>query len=52
MAQANKHSCNEFDFSMVFTIKGTVEDWSDEFQDIDFKNTKASDFPNEDCSTR
>ena len=52
MAQANKHSCNEFDFSMIFTIKNTGEGWSDEFQDIIYKNTKASDFSNKDCSTR
>ena len=39
-------SCNEFDSSMIFTSKNTIGGWPDEFQDIVFKNTKASDFSN------
>ena len=27
---------------MIFPIKNTIGGWSDEFEDIDFKNTKAS----------
>ena len=46
MTQANTQSCNEFDFFGVFTIKNTNGGQTDEFQDIVFKNTKASNFSN------
>ena len=39
-------SCNEFEFSVIFTIINTIGAWPDEFQDIVFQNTKASDFSN------
>ena len=29
---------------MIFAIKDTIGGWPDEFQDIVFKETKASDF--------
>ena len=31
---------------MIFAIKDTIGGWPDEFQDIVFKETKASDFSN------
>ena len=37
---------NEFDFSMVFTTKGTIRVWPDGFKDIIFKNTEAFDILN------
>ena len=46
MTQANTQSCNEFDFSGIFTIKNTIEGQTNPFQDIAFKNTKASNFSN------
>ena len=36
ITKANTQSCNEFDSSMVFTIKNTIEGWPDKFQDIAF----------------
>ena len=44
MTPANTQSCNQFDSSMIFTIKNIVGGWPDKFQDIVFKSTKASDF--------
>ena len=44
--KANAQSCNEFDSSMIFTIKNIIWGWPDKFQDIVFKNTKDSDFSN------
>ena len=43
MTKANTQSCNEFDSSMIFTIKNTIGDWPDKFQSIASKSTKASD---------
>ena len=31
---------------MIFTIKNTISGWPDEFQDIVFENTKASEISN------
>ena len=31
---------------MIFTIKNTIRGWPDEFQDIVFENTKASEISN------
>ena len=33
--------------SMIFTTRSTIGDWPDKFQDIVFKNTKASDLSND-----
>ena len=44
MTPANMQSCNQFDSSMIFTIKNIIGGWPDKFQDIVFKSTKASDF--------
>ena len=43
MTKANMQSCNEFDSSMIFTIKNTIGDWPDKFQNITSKSTKAFD---------
>ena len=43
MTKANTQSCNEFDSSMIFTIKNTIGDWPDKFQNIVSKSTKAFD---------
>ena len=43
MTKANTQSCNEFDSSMIFTIKNTIGDWPDKFQNIASKSTKAFD---------
>ena len=43
MTKANRQSCNEFDSSMIFTIKNTIGDWPDKFQNIVSKSTKAFD---------
>ena len=46
MTMADTQSCNEFESSMIFTIKVTTGGWFDKVQDIVFKNTKASYFVN------
>ena len=46
IAKASTQSCNEFDSSTIFTIKSIIGGWPDKFQDIVFKNTKASNFSN------
>ena len=47
MTNANTQFSNKFDSSISFTIKNTIGGWSDKFQDIVFKNTKASNFSND-----
>ena len=37
---------------MIFTIKNTIRGQPDEFKDILFKNTEASKFYGQDCSTK
>ena len=44
MTHANLWSYNELDSAMIFPIKNTTGGWTDGFQDIDFKNTKASKY--------
>ena len=43
VTKTNTLSCNKFDSSMISTIKDIIGGWPDKFQDIVFKNTKASD---------
>ena len=43
MTKANTQFCNDFDSSMIFTIKNIIGGWPDKFQDIIFKSTKGSD---------
>ena len=46
MTKANTQFCDNFDSSMIFTIKSIIEGWPDKFQDIVFKSTKGSDISN------
>ena len=46
MTKANSPSCNDFDSSMILTIKSTIGVWPDKFQDTVFKNTKDSEIFN------
>ena len=46
LAKANMQSCNKFDSSKIFTIKSTIGDWPDKFQDIAFESNINSDISN------
>ena len=46
MTKPNTQPCNEFYSYMIFAIKNTIGVWPDTFQDIVFRNIKASDFSN------